>query len=220
MEKNYYEWLEINEKASPEIVEKAYKTLAKKYHPDLQEEAHKKEAEEKFKKINDAYQILSDSIKRENYDQKLEMARKQELNSKINNANIVNNNKTQYNPDYNYNNNIQTVVNKQNYEEIEKRKIKTPQTNISQQEYERQMNEAIKKAYEDAYVKDLQMRGYRVRQKKTVKDYLKSFLAIAVTTIIIILIFQIPFVKNYFISFYENNIIVKQVVDIIINIFQ
>ena len=33
--KDYYGILEVNEKASPEIIDKAYKTLVKKYHPDL-----------------------------------------------------------------------------------------------------------------------------------------------------------------------------------------
>ena len=37
MEKNYYNILEVNKNASPEIIEKAYKTLVKKYHPDLQD---------------------------------------------------------------------------------------------------------------------------------------------------------------------------------------
>ena len=36
LEENYYEILEVNKNASPEIIEKAYKTLVKKYHPDLQ----------------------------------------------------------------------------------------------------------------------------------------------------------------------------------------
>lgn len=38
MEKNYYEILEVDKNASPEIIKKAYSTLAKKYHPDLQPE--------------------------------------------------------------------------------------------------------------------------------------------------------------------------------------
>ena len=43
--KNYYEILEVDKKASPEIIEKSYKVLAKKYHPDLQKEGNIKKAE-------------------------------------------------------------------------------------------------------------------------------------------------------------------------------
>ena len=48
MEKNYYDILQINKNATPEIVEKAYKTLVRMYHPDLQEGANKQEYEEKL----------------------------------------------------------------------------------------------------------------------------------------------------------------------------
>ena len=41
MKENYYDILQVNMNASPEIIEKAYKTLAKKYHPDLQKEEDK-----------------------------------------------------------------------------------------------------------------------------------------------------------------------------------
>ena len=71
MNKNYYEILQINQNASSEIIEKAYKTLAKKYHPDLQEESKKSESEEILKEINEAYEVLSDPIKRKNYDMTL-----------------------------------------------------------------------------------------------------------------------------------------------------
>ena len=54
MEQNYYEILEVNKNASPEIIEKAYKTLVKKYHPDLQDNNLKAEYEEKIKLINEA----------------------------------------------------------------------------------------------------------------------------------------------------------------------
>lgn len=50
MKENYYDILEINKNASPEIIEKAYKTLVKKYHPDLQENNQKNNYEEKIKK--------------------------------------------------------------------------------------------------------------------------------------------------------------------------
>ncbi len=48
---NYYEILEVSQKASKEVIEKAYKALAKKYHPDLNQD-NKKEAEMKMQKIN------------------------------------------------------------------------------------------------------------------------------------------------------------------------
>lgn len=68
MKKNYYDWLEVSKHASPEIIEKAYKTLVKKYHPDLQENSQKNKSEEILKKLNAAYEILSDPEKRKNYD--------------------------------------------------------------------------------------------------------------------------------------------------------
>lgn len=71
MNKNYYDILQINQNASPEIIEKAYKTLVKKYHPDLQEESNKRKAEEILKEINEAYEILSNPDKKALYDQNL-----------------------------------------------------------------------------------------------------------------------------------------------------
>ena len=49
MKKNYYDMLQINKNASPEIIEKAYKVLVKKYHPDLQTEENKKQEQEMIK---------------------------------------------------------------------------------------------------------------------------------------------------------------------------
>ena len=57
--KNYYEILEVNPKASKEIIEKAYRTLVKRYHPDLYSSVQNREAEAKLKEINEAYNILS-----------------------------------------------------------------------------------------------------------------------------------------------------------------
>ena len=62
--KNYYEILEVDRKASPEVIDKAYKTLAKKYHPDLQDENNKNIYAEKMKEINEAYDVLSNDYKK------------------------------------------------------------------------------------------------------------------------------------------------------------
>jgi len=69
--KNFYEILEVDRNASQEVIEKAYKVLAKKYHPDLQQATNKKQCAEKMKIINDAYEVLSDSLKRAEYNKKL-----------------------------------------------------------------------------------------------------------------------------------------------------
>ena len=70
--KNYYEILEVDKKASPEVIEKAYKTLVKKYHPDLQEAENNGQYEEKMKEINEAYSVLSDEFKRRTYDEQIQ----------------------------------------------------------------------------------------------------------------------------------------------------
>lgn len=71
-DKDYYEILGVDKKASADELKSAYRKLAKKYHPDLYtnaSEAEKKNAEEKFKEINHAYDVLSDPQKRAAYDE-------------------------------------------------------------------------------------------------------------------------------------------------------
>lgn len=70
--KNYYEILEVNPKASDEIIKKIYKIKIKKNHPDLFQGEEKKKAEEITKELTEAYDILSDAQKRKDYDIELQ----------------------------------------------------------------------------------------------------------------------------------------------------
>jgi curved DNA-binding protein len=63
---DYYKLLGVKKSASSEEIKKAYRKLALKYHPDRNK--GDKEAEEQFKKISEAYAVLSDKEKRQQYD--------------------------------------------------------------------------------------------------------------------------------------------------------
>lgn len=65
--RDYYEVLGIDKSADEAAIKKAYRQLAKKYHPDMN--PGDKDAEAKFKEVNEAYEVLSDSEKRARYDQ-------------------------------------------------------------------------------------------------------------------------------------------------------
>ena len=64
---DYYELLGVPRKAAVKDIRAAYRKLARKYHPDLN--PGDKSAEEKFKQIQEAYEVLSDTKKRQMYDQ-------------------------------------------------------------------------------------------------------------------------------------------------------
>ena len=65
-EKDYYDILGVNRDASQDEIKRAYRKLAAKYHPDKNKAP---DAEEKFKKVREAYEVLSDPQKRKAYDQ-------------------------------------------------------------------------------------------------------------------------------------------------------
>jgi molecular chaperone DnaJ len=66
MKRDYYEVLGISKDASKEEIKKAYKKFAKQYHPDLNKDHGDGE---KFKEISEAYAVLSDQTKKQQYDQ-------------------------------------------------------------------------------------------------------------------------------------------------------
>ena len=226
MNKNYYDILQINQNASPEIIEKAYKTLAKKYHPDLQEEVNKKEAEEILKEINEAYELLSNPDKKALYDQNLKNEdisqedydkiyyQNEELKKEINNLkNNISNTTTSSDINLNsFNKNSQ-----QNQADIDKiiREEQELEYKKRQLQYQEQIEQAIEQAYHDAYIQDLKNRGYKIKYKKSFKNYLKGIFSIIILIVILILLWQIPFIKNFFIDIYENNQSLQNLINIL-----
>lgn len=65
--RDYYDVLGVDKSADEASIKKAYRSLAKKYHPDMN--PGDAEAEKKFKEVNEAYAILSDPQKKQQYDQ-------------------------------------------------------------------------------------------------------------------------------------------------------
>lgn len=180
--KNYYDWLEVSPKASPEVIEKAYKALVIKYHPDLNSD-NSVESKEIMQNINEAYDVLSDSVKRAEYDKTLKT------------VGIIAKQGKQY-----------TQEQEQNLEH--------------DQEYNQQIELAKKKAYHDAYIEDLKNRGYKIRYKKSFKDYIRIVITVLVIFIVIWLLWKIPFIHNYITDLSNENKPLKIIVDLIKGIYE
>ena len=66
-QQDYYQTLGVSREADVDEIRKAYRKLARKHHPDLN--PGDKTAEDRFKKVQEAYDVLSEPKKRQMYDQ-------------------------------------------------------------------------------------------------------------------------------------------------------
>ncbi|MCL2628905.1 MAG: DnaJ domain-containing protein [Oscillospiraceae bacterium] len=72
--RNFYDVLNVPPTASPKAINDKHRALAKKYHPDVNSST---DAHEKMTKLNEAYEVLSDKNKRDNYDRALKQSQQQ-----------------------------------------------------------------------------------------------------------------------------------------------
>lgn len=190
--KNYYEILEVDKNASEEVIEKAYKTLAKKYHPDLQNNSN---CQDKMRQINEAYEILSNDFKRREYDEKI---KRQSVSIEEYNRIIQENNRLKKD--------LKRVANQR---EMSPNQERLEEMSIMQRYYEQ-----IKKA-----TKQPQMRYERKKTKISLEKIKKIVIYIAILIVIGLVLAIVPFTRKFFINLYNNNVIIKLLVDTIVETF-
>lgn len=206
-----YDILEVSKKASKEVIDKAYKTLAKKHHPDLQSAENRAYAEEMMKKINEAYDILSNEEKRSAYDRKLEEQEERAISYE--NMNYSNQNQ----------NNIyrqQSVENESKSDEFDWRsqfaKLSPKEQKRLIKKIEKEANEEYRKQYED-YFRSL---GFKIKHRWTLKDFLVIGLAILILTFIFFILWLIPPTHEWLLKLYNDNFVINLIVRIILGIYQ
>ena len=69
-----YDVMQVGRSIDEESLKAIYKSLAREWHPDRHQGAKREEAERKFQEISEAFQVLSDPIKRKMYDEQLDAA--------------------------------------------------------------------------------------------------------------------------------------------------
>ncbi len=214
---NYYEILEVSEKASKEVIEKAYKALAKKYHPDLNRD-NPKEAEQKMKQLNEAFEILMDDSKRANFDNILEKKRALEHRKDMNSSSSSNSTSRAGNSS-NFYNNIENAnkiaYSKNGYYTDGKDNFYVNTYNMDEKTKKKLQNK-LQEKYLEAYDAYLREHGYKLKYKWTLKRFLKLALSVLVFIIVLVILFFIPPIHRYFVNLYNENIVIQ----VIVNLFK
>lgn len=197
----YYEILEVSRMASKEVITKAYKVLVRKYHPDLeQDEGKKEEAKEKMVRINEAYETLSDDEKRKKYDDTIAILEEKERIAKEkerqqSKTQNVNNNR---NINVNSNNNI-SINNIDNRNNLNNDTILQEEMQRAEEEIQMHKQNIVNQMYED-YYNTLRRMGYKVVTVRPLKERIKAYLIAGIVIILLILIYNIPFIRGFIYS--------------------
>ena len=75
----------------------------------------------------------------------------------------------------------------------------------------------VKKAYNDAYIEALKSMGVKIVYKKTFKDYLRILLTIFIVILVLIGLWQIPYIRESILETYEQSGIFKKIIDSLIS---
>ena len=176
--KSYYEILEVSENASSEVIEKAYKTLAKKYHPDIQPRDKIFWAESKFKEITEAYNVLSDSNLRSQYNVKIGVG-----------SDIL----KQYDSLYSENEKLK--------QEVDSLKVQNESHKYKEKERKKAERQEIRSQLNPKrYLKDIGTILYNETKKpkeERSKDLKALILTIIIVAIIVFIFWKVPVLRNF-----------------------
>ena len=164
--KTYYEILEVDRKATKEVIEKSYRKLAKKYHPDLQANSERAKYGNIMAEINEAYSVLSNKEKRAEYDQELDFDKLDNVEETIKNKTI--NIKEEII-------NLREELNKISGYRVEIPEDRLYKSNVmSDEEYYRvliqEVNRAKQQAYHDAYVQEVRAKENNINVAETLSE--------------------------------------------------
>lgn len=234
-----YDLLEVDEKASKEEIEKAYQKLILEYAQDPKL-TPKENADNELilNKVKIAYEILMNDEKRAMYDKELSKKKAEELikNISVNREESIDETKEQENTSnlnknsYEYNDEDYNDDNEENLEEdqeitLSKEEQKRLQK-AAQNEFKANLRKAQKaeeeynKAYNEAYNNYMRKMGYKVKEPITLKRIMNVVIFIIATIIVCLIAWVIPPIRNLLINLYNENIIIKSLVDIVGIIFK
>lgn len=236
-----YDLLEVDEKASKEEIEKAYQKLILEYSqsPKLtpQENA---DNELILNKVKIAYEILMDEEKRSRYDKELSKKRAEELLKNVSikeESKIEENNSKEYNDDeYDDTQYDDTQYDDSQVDDFQVEE-ETEEVTLSKEEQKRvqkaaqnefkanlkkaqKAEEEYNKAYNEAYNNYMKKMGYNPKEPITLKKIRNIFIFIIATIIVCFIAWIIPPIRNLLINLYNENIIIKALVDIIRMLFE
>ncbi len=227
-----YDLLEVDEKASKEEIEKSYLRLVNEYKmdPTLSQEENN-DNELILKKLKLAYDILTDDEKRDKYDAELAKKRAEELikNVTVQPAQVAEPEEApKENVPQEKTENIEDEYEEEIIEEHEvqltdeeKKKLKK----AAEKEFKGNLKRAQKaeeeynKAYNEAYNNYLRKMGYTVKEPWTWKRVRNLIVGILIIIVVCALIWLLPPTRNLLIQIYEENFIVKSLVDIVAMLF-
>lgn len=229
-----YDLLEVKEDASMEEIEESYKRLILEYHkdPKLTEEENK-ENELILNKLKLGYEILSNEEKRKKYDSDLAKKRAEDL---IKNVSVKNNEvedleseKINLNTKQNSNQSLQNDNEEEFEEQDENLLTKEEQEKLrkaAQKEFKNNLKKAQKaqeeynQAYNEAYNNYLKKMGYNVKQPWTLKRIKNLIITLLVIILVCVIVWIIPPTREMLIGIYQENFIIKALVDLVVMIIK